>query len=807
MGETASAGAQSEARRLYLESGQIAKDFVPETEGEFADALGSWEWRIFSGALYKITTKGDDVDDDTAPEIAVSFRPNPSQEMLLADLNHRNVVLKARQMGFCLAPYTRVLTADLRWISIDAISVGDELVAVDEHVPGGKGPSRKMRTTTVQAVRETFDTAYRIEFASGASVVCTGNHRWLARTSGRRPGTWKRISEPSKARLKPGCAVRRICTPWQQPGQFEDGWFGGMLDGEGSISKRNTSAGITVSQRRGDVWDRAVRYAEDRGYSFRIEEDADPGRKSKHGKNAVPKLAFGRLDEMFRLVGQTRPSRFLKNRFWEGRNLPGKRVGAEWDVITDITELEPQRMIDIQTDCKTFIAEGLVSHNSTLIEIMALDHAMFNADQEVVVIAHTKDAATKLYRKKVCFAYDNLPASVRDSVPFTERSQTQMVFANGSSIEVTSSARGGTPHFLHISEMGKIAAKYPEKAVEITTGSLQGVPKSGLVFIESTAEGKAGAFYDISQRAEAMKKLGKKLKSTDYRFHFFAWWKDPSYRLDPEGIAITAKEHEYFDGVEVEMDTVLDLDQRAWYVNKRDNDFSSTPDLMWREYPSTPDECWQASAEGKYYAVAVGNARISRRIGNYPLVKHVPANTFWDIGATDHTAIWVHQRIGAMDRWTNFYEESGKGYLHFILWLEKLGCVWGAHYLPHDSSHNEQDAERITSPITKMREIRPQWDWRIVPRVKRVQHGIDLVNLEFDTYEFDEEGTKEGISHLEAYSRGWSNTLQWWTDDPRHDEHSHCADAFRQKAQGYTPPGQTASARNRPRPRATGLTA
>ncbi|MFG6524482.1 hypothetical protein [Sulfitobacter sp. M23508] len=532
------------ARLAFLERGEITPDFVPQSDEELMVALGSWEWRIFSGALYKITTKGDDEADDI-PDIAVPFRPNEAQRLLLSNLNERNIILKARQMGF-----------------------------------------------------------------------------------------------------------------------------------------------------------------------------------------------------------------------------------------------------------------------STLIEIMALDHAMFNADQEVVVIAHTKPAATKLYRKKVCFAYDNLTAVVREAVPFTERSQTQLVFANGSSIEVTSSARGGTPHFLHISEMGKIAAKYPDKATEITTGSLQGVPKNGLVFIESTAEGKAGAFYDMSQRAEAKHKAKVPIQPTDYRFHFFAWWADSGYRINPEGIPISAKEHEYFDKVEVEMDCVLDLDQRAWYINKRDNDFANTPDLMWREYPSTPDECWQASNEGKYYAVAMSRTRMQQRIGNYPMVKHVPVNSFWDLGASDSTAIWLHQRIGAMDRWVKYYEDNNKGYLDFILWMETHGCVWGEHFLPHDAEQSRQHVNAVTDAVTQMRSIRPSWTWRVVDRIQNVQHGIALVNQEFDQYEFDEEGCKEGIAHLEAYTRGWNNTLQWWTDQPRHDEHSHCADAFRQKAQGYTPPNQAPSLRNRKqRRRATGLTA
>lgn len=444
---------------------------------------------------------------------------------------------------------------------------------------------------------------------------------------------------------------------------------------------------------------------------------------------------------------------------------------------------------------------------STLIEIMALDHALFNADQEVVVIAHTKDAATKLYRKKVCFAYDNLPEAIRAMIPTLERTQTQMVFANGSSIEVTSSARGGTPHFLHISEMGKIAAKLPEKATEITTGSLQGVPQTGRVFIESTAEGYAGEFYDLSRRAEAKATAQVALKPNDYKFHFFPWWKDEGYRLDPAGVIISAKDHEYFDTVEAEMGCAIDLDQRSWYISKRENDFATNPDLMWREYPSTPKECWQASTEGKYYAQALAIARREHRIGQYPLIRHVPVHTFWDIGASDDTAIWLMQRIGAMNRWVRFRESIAESYLSDILWLESQGCVWGSHFLPHDASHKEKGIERITSPVSRLREIRPSWDWQIIPRVQTIQHGIELVRLDFSTYEFDEEGCKEGIQHIEAYSREWNKRLQAWGDEPRHDEHSHAADAFRQKAQAMEPEGLKKKKQRRQRRRTSGMAA
>jgi hypothetical protein len=457
---------------------------------------------------------------------------------------------------------------------------------------------------------------------------------------------------------------------------------------------------------------------------------------------------------------------------------------------------------------------------STLIEILALDQALFKNDQEVVVIAHTKDAAAKLFRKKVCFAYDNLPAFVRAIRPTISATQTQLVFNNGSSIEVTSSARGGTPHFLHISEMGKIAAKYPAKALEITTGSLQGVPKNGVVFIESTAEGMAGEFYEIANRAHKRAATTKTIPLTplEYRLHFFAWWRAPEYRLSPaetKNVTISAKEHSYFDRIEGEMDVAIDLDQRAWYINKRDTDFAATPDMMWREYPSTFEECFKASAEGKYYAAAMAIARKEGRITTLPLLRHIPVNTFWDIGGSDHNAIWLQQLVDGWDHWIRYRESQGEGYLAHVAWLESLGFLWGAHFLPHDADQKRPADQTkptdhaLISPVMILRNMRPSWTWRIVPRVQNVQHGIDQSRLLIARSRFDAEGCKEGILRLENYQREWNTRLQCWHDHPRHDDNSHGADAFRQRAQiadnlNAPPP----SDQSRPkRPRATGLTA
>ena len=453
---------------------------------------------------------------------------------------------------------------------------------------------------------------------------------------------------------------------------------------------------------------------------------------------------------------------------------------------------------------------------STLIEILALDQALFNAHQEVVVIAQTAPAAAKLYRKKVLFAYDNLPPSVKEALPTTKRTETMVVFANGSSIEVTTSARGGTPHFLHISEFGKIAATNPGKALEITTGSIQGVPQSGLIFIESTAEGQAGAFYEMSQRAQRKAEAKEPLGPMDYRFHFFPWFLDPGYALsdaDTRKVRISSKEHEYFDTVEGLADHEITLNQRAWYIQKRDSEFAATPEMMWREYPSTPQECWQTSTEGKYYATVLAIARREGRIAPLPIHRHIPVDTWWDLGAADDTAIWLSQEVGPWTHFIGFHEASGAGYLHFVAWLESQGLIWGAHHLPHDAEQKRQadqakpEDHALTSPAMILRNMRPSWTFRIVPRVQSIQHGIDATRQAFPSWRIDPERCKEGLAHLENYSREWNTRLQCWHDHPRHDEHSHAADAIRQKAQAHEHRTDRPRSSARKVRRATGMTA
>lgn len=742
----------------------------PQTDEDWLRVLSDPWWRITH--LYRI------VDEDGRD---MAFRPNEEQQQLFRTLTYWNCILKARQLGFCLDGDTRVLTADLRWRRIADLRQGDELVGVDEHVPGGRGASRKMRPAVVQATKVMKAERFRITFDDGRSVVCTANHPWLSRKSNPRC-SWRSLSGQGNevtGRIKVGTEVRWICKPWEDGG-IDDGWFGGVIDGEGSLSTTNRAgANLSVSQLPGPVWDRMVRYAERRGYSWRTEDDSTE-RKTKYGKSPVPRIVFSRMDEMFRLIGQTRPARFVNRQWWSGRDLPGKRTGVGWARVTKIEPIGVGDVVDLQTSTGTYIAEGFVSHNTTLLCIMALDQCLFVPNFNASIIAHNLEDAQKFFRTKVKYAYDHLPERIKAQCLTQKETTTEIVFKNGSSISVSTSARSGTVQWLHVSEFGKMCARFPEKAREVVTGSFNAVPRDGLIFIESTAEGQGGYFYDYCMDALRRQQEGKKTARGQWKLHFFPWYGKASYTLDDPAILVTAEDERYFDTLLTERRIELTVGQKRWYVAKK----ATLGDDMKREFPSFPEEAFEQAIKGAIYASQMAWLRANQRIGEVPHDPALPVNTFWDFGVSDTTAIWLHQRNGMQNQFFRYYERNGEGLAHFVQWLMKQpNVVYGTHYLPHDA-----DARIQGQHVTTKRAILEGLGLRnivVVPRVADIDIGIDITRQKLPTCWFDKVGCAEGIKALDGYQYAWDENRGTFSKEPLHNWASHGSDAMRQFAQGY----------------------
>lgn len=450
---------------------------------------------------------------------------------------------------------------------------------------------------------------------------------------------------------------------------------------------------------------------------------------------------------------------------------------------------------------RTIILKARQLGFTTFVSVYFLDCALFRKNIRAGMIAQTGPIAQRLFRDKVKFAYENLPVELLEIMPLKRDSAEELLFAhNGSSIWVSTSMRGGTLQYLHVSEFGKICADFPVRAEEVIKGALPAVPKNGIVIIESTAEGREGWFYKMVMRAQALLNKAVKLAPKQFKLLFYPWWKNKEYRVDPQSVVITEDDHEYFDKVEGETGIPLTLEQRAWYVFTRDEDFSGDIEAMYQEYPSTSEEPFLVSALGTYYAQQIALARKQKRIRDFlPVAPGVPCITCWDIGNSDGTAIWVTQQIGPEIRVVDFIEGWGEPYSYFAKILAEKEYIYDRHLLPHDATHQRQGQKDNKSPEEMLQELMPGHRFDIVPRIEDVNWGIQQTRDLWPELMFDESKCKNGLIHLQSYKKKWNERQQVWSDQPdKSGGHSEAADALRQLGQAKAN-GQLAVYKRKPK--------
>jgi hypothetical protein len=418
---------------------------------------------------------------------------------------------------------------------------------------------------------------------------------------------------------------------------------------------------------------------------------------------------------------------------------------------------------------------------TTFICLFFLDTCLFNSNTHACIIAHNKDDAKDFFTKKILFAYNNLHPLIRKNITAERASTSELVFSNGSSIRVTTSGRSGTYQLVHVSEFGKICAKYPHKAEEIVTGTLNAVHPGQLVFIESTAEGREGKFYDMTD--SAMKDQAAKLHLTklDWKFFFFGWFDNPLNQLDKieaKRVIITDRMKKYFEKVETALRRLIPIEYKAWYIKKE----RDQGELMLREHPSTPAEAFLQSIKGVYYAKQMLWLRKRDRMCKVPFTPHYPVDTWWDIGFNDTNSIWFVQTIGQMIHVINYYEDynEGLGFYAELLreYTVKYKYNYGVHYTPHDVGVHDYSIGRTRQSFAKDYGL-------ILRRVDRLsrESGIEAVRKLLPYCVFDLEMCDDGLKTLESYRKEWDDKKATYRDTPYHDWASNGADAFRTGAQ------------------------
>lgn len=423
---------------------------------------------------------------------------------------------------------------------------------------------------------------------------------------------------------------------------------------------------------------------------------------------------------------------------------------------------------------------------TTFVSVLFLDICLFNQNHNLCTIADTLDNAEKIFRSKIRFAVEKLPDDVLAMCGGVRTMNTSSIeFGNGSKISVGVSARSGTLQGLHVSEYGKISARFPEKAREIKTGSFPAVHTGNFIFVESTAEGQDGEFFVMTDAAMKMAERGTKLTEKDFRFHFFPWWRDTKNRIEIE-TEVPQEMASYFEDLRLTHKIHLEPQQKWWYVRQA----ATFGDDMKREYPSFPKEAFEQAVIGAYYGRQMTWLRANNHIRPKLYVPGEPVYTFWDLGRNDLNAIWFMQEIVTGEfRFIDYYENNGEDLAHYVKYLKDKPYIYGGHWLPHDADN--ESLERGETRIDRLEELnlgRRGRDLHVVERVEDIDVGINLVRSHLPRCWFDSENCAVGIAHMDGYKKEWDAKAGTFKRTPKHDSHSNGADAFRQFAQGYKKP-------------------
>lgn len=524
---------------------------------------------------------------------------------------------KARQLGACLVAGTRVLTADLRWVPIEDVQVGDKLVAMDEQRPQHHGVARKMRVATVLNTVNMISPTYKIKLDDGTEFIGTPHHRFLAKKYNEHGYRWIRLDE-----MKPGFILRKLTSTWSNDQSYEDGWFGGFLDGEGSVRyKKSGGCELCGAQIAGKVLDRAVSYLAKEGYKFRFDIDSRKSKgSSKLGDAPVYKVVVSRMHDIFRLVGTTRPSRFIEKEWWVGKELPNNG-GDATAVVVEVSSSLYMRVFDIETTTGTYVAEGFASHNTALGRLLMMHRATTVPSARCMSASVDDDKIMEMYdRDKL--VYDNLPAFLQPSIDYDEKAQ-HLYFSLGSKIiyQVGSQKSGlGVGRQFELSHITECST-WPNPLM-IELDFFPAIPRSLLTLsiLESTAYGRGNWWHEFSENV-------RKGLEPRWSYLFIPWYAElskyrsqPPTTWEPSKVALLHAQKVHDTSPEYVGHTVmLPRENLYWWESERAAaQRKGRLNFFLTNYCATPEESFQHSGQSPFDAALLEELRLNSSVPEVP---------------------------------------------------------------------------------------------------------------------------------------------------------------------------------------------
>lgn len=219
--------------------------------------------------------------------------------------------------------------------------------------------------------------------------------------------------------------------------------------------------------------------------------------------------------------------------------------------------------------------------SSLILALFLIDCFLYD-NLKAVVVSHEKESTERML-SKVQFYLDHLKNNKKFNMKY--ESKNDLFFADTGSRFFIGTAgsrafgRGDTVHRLHISELAHW------ENPELLTGLMEAVPESGIIIIESTANGVGNIFSKLWKRA--------KQGEDEFKPHFFSWLLHPEYSRPIED-----KEHWTLTDEEQGLKKLYNLSDEQINWKRWKLRTMIDPSLFPQEYPINDEEAFLTT--GRY---------------------------------------------------------------------------------------------------------------------------------------------------------------------------------------------------------------
>jgi len=252
---------------------------------------------------------------------------------------------------------------------------------------------------------------------------------------------------------------------------------------------------------------------------------------------------------------------------------------------------------------------------TTYIDLHILDEILFNTNREGIIIAHKVQDAAEIFDRKIDFALRNMADEIKGAFFKLQRNSARKIqvvvdygpdIGSTSAIQVATSGRSGTFFYVHISEFAKMCAQYPKAAQEVETGTFPAVPFDGFIFIESTAEGASGRFFEMFHANWARRdKVTAMLSRVEFLPHFYNWqYDDTEMAKITQIVPVEEMERCEIDWAEYQKEhNLTDKEITYYYMKYQQMGGKNSPDAIHKlhqEFPTTPEEAFLATGQNYF---------------------------------------------------------------------------------------------------------------------------------------------------------------------------------------------------------------